>query len=80
MEGYWDFSQINSFAEYARYTKYLIYSLIEPEWNKYMSEKLDFPHYTFEDHLLEYSPIIFDPKTIKMEIGIWFEIRNTILQ
>ena len=80
MKSYWDFTQINSFAEYARYNKFMIYTLIEPEWNKYMTRKVDFPKTTFEGYLLEHLSIIFEPETIKMEIGIWFEIRNKILQ
>jgi len=80
MEEYWNIKEIHNFSEYFRHRKYLIYKLIEPLWQRYLTEYLDYPNTNFEDYLKNQWSIIFRPEAVHLEVVIWFEVRNKILQ
>ncbi|OQB64487.1 MAG: hypothetical protein BWX96_00627 [Bacteroidetes bacterium ADurb.Bin145] len=80
MEEYWNLKEIHNFSEYFRHKKYHIYKLVEPLWQRYLTGYLDYPITTFENYLISQWSIVFRPETIRLEITIWFEIRNKILQ
>ena len=53
MEEYWNIKEIHNFGEYFRHKKYQVYKLVEPLWQSYLTEYLDYPYTTFEDCLLK---------------------------
>ena len=80
MEDYWNIKIIHNYEEYFRLKKYQVFTLIEPLWQKYLTEYLDYSGTTFDEYLRTKWFIFFRPEEVNREIQTWFETRNKIFQ
>lgn len=77
----WDYIMTKNLKLYWLNKKTWIYKLAEIRWQRYLRRNLNYPRSSFPEFLLsQKSETKYYPDTVSLEIKIWFDIRNKILQ
>lgn len=77
----WEYIPTTTLRLYWANKKTWIHKLVEIKWESYLHQNLYYPNTFFRDYLLnEKWGAEFSPETVDVEIKIWFDIRNKILQ
>jgi hypothetical protein len=77
----WEYIPTTTFRLYWMNKKTWIHEFVEIKWQYYLKENLDYPKTSFANYLLTQKwGVQFRPESVELEIKIWFEIRNKILQ
>lgn len=77
----WEYIPTTTLRLYWTNKETWIHKLVEIKWENYLLQNLFYPNTSFRDYLLnEKWGADFSPETVDMEIKIWFNIRNKILQ